>query len=64
MWMGGPVGEGKVSSKYFDKGSSYKAGKQILLIDPEDKVAKLKEMEALLNQRKKELYRFNDVRYT
>ncbi len=46
--------EGKVSSKYFDKGSSYKAGKQILLIDPEDKVAKLKEMEALLNQRKKE----------
>ncbi len=46
--------EGKVSSKYFDKGLSYKAGKQILLIDPEDKVARLKEMEALLNQRKKE----------
>jgi len=46
--------EGKVSSKSFEKGSTYKAGKQILLIDPEDKVAKLKEMEALLNQRKKE----------
>ena len=30
-----------------------KAGKQILLIDPEDKVAKVKEMEALLDQRKK-----------
>ncbi len=46
--------EGKVSSKSFEKGLTYKAGKQILLIDPEDKVAKLKEMEALLNQRKKE----------
>ncbi len=46
--------EGKISSKNFSKGNFYKAGKHILLIDPEDKVAKLKEMEALLNQRKKE----------
>ena len=45
---------GKVSSKYFSKGEAYKAGQQILLIDPEDKIARLKEMEALLNQRKKE----------
>ncbi len=46
--------EGKVSSKYFKKGKLYYAGDQLVLIDPEDKVAKLKEMEALLNQRKKE----------
>ena len=46
--------EGKVSSKYFEKGKFYKAGSQLVLIDPEDKIARLKEMEALLNQRKKE----------
>lgn len=46
--------EGKISSKLFDKGKTYKAGTQLILIDPEDKIAKLKEMEALLNQRKKE----------
>ncbi len=46
--------EGKVSSKSFEKGKFYKAGSQLVLIDPEDKIAKLKEMEALLNQRKKE----------
>jgi multidrug efflux system membrane fusion protein len=46
--------EGKISSKFFDKGKAYKAGTQLILIDPEDKIAKLKEMEALLNQRKKE----------
>ena len=46
--------EGKISSKSFTKGMFYKAGTQLILIDPEDKVAKLKEMEALLNQRKKE----------
>ena len=46
--------EGKISSKFFDKGKTYKAGTQLILIDPEDKIAKLKEMEALLNQRKKE----------
>ena len=46
--------EGKISSKSFEKGNFYKAGKNLLLIDPEDKIAKLKEMEALLNQRKKE----------
>ncbi len=46
--------EGKISSKNFTKGIDYKAGTQLILIDPEDKVAKLKEMEALLNQRKKE----------
>ncbi len=45
---------GKVSSKQFDKGLFYKAGSVLLLIDPEDKVARVKEMEALLNQRKKE----------
>ena len=36
--------EGKISSKNFSKGNFYKAGKHILLIDPEDKDAKLKEM--------------------
>ena len=46
--------EGKVSSKSFQKGKFYKAGSQLVLVDPEDKIAKLKEMEALLNQRKKE----------
>ncbi|MDC3176134.1 efflux RND transporter periplasmic adaptor subunit [Alphaproteobacteria bacterium] len=46
--------EGKISSLNFVKGMHVKAGKQILLIDPEDKVAKVKEMEALLDQRKKE----------
>ena len=46
--------DGKISSKQFNKGEFYKAGKQLLLIDPEDKVARVKEMEALLNQRKKE----------
>tara|TARA_B100001559_G_scaffold301627_1_gene288711 strand:- start:993 stop:1997 length:1005 start_codon:yes stop_codon:yes gene_type:complete len=46
--------EGKISSKFFEKGKTYKAGAQLILIDPEDKIAKLKEMEALLNQRKKE----------
>tara|TARA_B100000963_G_C22545636_1_gene634275 strand:+ start:163 stop:1209 length:1047 start_codon:yes stop_codon:yes gene_type:complete len=46
--------EGRISSKQFDKGKFYKAGTQLLIIDPEDKVAKVKEMEALLNQRKKE----------
>ena len=46
--------EGRISSKNFEKGILYDAGSQILLIDPEDKVARLKEMEALLNQRKKE----------
>jgi len=46
--------EGKISSLNFNKGMQVRAGKQILLIDPEDKVAKVKEMEALLDQRKKE----------
>ncbi len=46
--------EGKISSKLFEKGTFYKAGSQLLMIDPEDKVAKTKEMEALFNQRKKE----------
>ena len=46
--------DGRISTKQFEKGKSYKAGEQLLLIDPEDKVAKVKEMEALLNQRKKE----------
>ena len=46
--------KGKVSSKSFEKGKFYKAGSQLVLIDPEDKIARLKEMEALLNQRKKE----------
>ena len=36
--------EGKIASKNFSKGNFYNAGKQILLIDPEDKVAKVKEM--------------------
>ena len=47
--------DGKISTKQFDKGNFYKAGTQLLLIDPEDKVAKVKEMEALLNQRKKNM---------
>ena len=46
--------EGKVSSKSFE-GKFYKAGSQLVLIDPEDKIARLKEMEALLNQRKKNM---------
>lgn len=46
--------DGKISTKQFEKGFAYKAGEQILLINPEDKVAKVKEMDALLNQRKKE----------
>ncbi len=46
--------DGKISTKQFKKGKFYNAGDQLLLIDPEDKVAKVKEMEALLNQRKKE----------
>ena len=46
--------EGRISAKFFNKGGYYKAGEQLLLIDPEDKLAKVKEMEALLNQRKKE----------
>ncbi len=46
--------EGRISTKQFNKGKYYKAGVQLLLIDPEDKVAKVKEMEALLYQRKKE----------
>ena len=46
--------DGKISTKQFKKGNFYNAGDQLLLIDPEDKVAKVKEMEALLNQRKKE----------
>ncbi len=46
--------DGKISSIYFKKGVHVKAGKKLLLIDPEDKVAKVKEMEALLDQRKKE----------
>ena len=46
--------EGRISAKFFNKGRYYKAGEQLLLIDPEDKLAKVKEMEALLNQRKKE----------
>ena len=46
--------DGKISTKQFEKGFAYKAGEQILLINPEDKIAKVKEMEALLNQRKKE----------
>ena len=47
--------EGKISSKSFEKGKFYKAGSQLVLVDPEDKIAKLKEMEALLNQRKKNM---------
>ncbi len=46
--------EGRVSALFHKKGDFVKAGKQILLIDPEDKIAKSKEMEALLEQRKKE----------
>ena len=46
--------DGRISTKQFEKGNFYKAGAKLLLIDPEDKVAKVKEMEALLNQRKKE----------
>ena len=46
--------DGRISSKQFQKGEFYKAGTQLILIDPEDKIAKVKEMEALLNQRKKE----------
>ncbi|MEE2695402.1 MAG: efflux RND transporter periplasmic adaptor subunit [Pseudomonadota bacterium] len=46
--------DGIISSKQFNKGNFYKAGKQLIVLDPEDKVARLKEMEALLNQRKKE----------
>ena len=46
--------EGRISAKFFNKGKFYNAGSQLLLIDPEDKIAKVKEMEALLNQRKKE----------
>ena len=46
--------EGRISAKFFNKGRYYNAGEQLLLIDPEDKLAKVKEMEALLNQRKKE----------
>ncbi len=46
--------EGRVSATFHKKGDFVKAGKQILLIDPEDKIAKSKEMEALLDQRKKE----------
>ena len=46
--------EGKISSINYIKGEAVKAGKQIVLINPEDKVAKSQEMEALLNQRKKE----------
>ena len=46
--------EGLVGNKDFSKGIFYKAGKQLIIIDPEDKIAKVKEMEALLNQRKKE----------
>mgnify|MGYP001168451045 FL=1 len=46
--------EGKISSINYIKGESAKAGKEIVLINPEDKVAKSREMEALLSQRKKE----------
>ncbi len=46
--------DGRISTKQFEKGNFYKAGTKLLLIDPEDKVAKVKEMEALLSQRKKE----------
>ena len=53
--------DGKISSIYFKKGVHVKAGKKILLIDPEDKVAKVKEMEALLDQRKKEYKIANDL---
>lgn len=46
--------EGKVEGISFYKGSDVVKGEKILTIDPEDKVAILKEMEALLDQRKKE----------
>ncbi|MBH43311.1 MAG: hypothetical protein CMP25_00780 [Rickettsiales bacterium] len=46
--------EGKISAINFSKGSNVSAGDIIVLIDPEDKIAKQKEMEALLEQRKKE----------
>lgn len=46
--------EGKISAVNFVKGENVKAGKFIVLIDPEDKIARSKEMEALLDQRKKE----------
>ena len=46
--------EGKISVINYLKGANVNAGDQIVLIDPEDKIAKQKEMEALLEQRKKE----------
>lgn len=46
--------EGKISVINYKKGLKVKAGDRIVLIDPEDKIAKSKEMEALLEQRKKE----------
>tara|TARA_B100000989_G_C19514886_1_gene461085 strand:- start:292 stop:1335 length:1044 start_codon:yes stop_codon:yes gene_type:complete len=46
--------EGKISAINFSKGTDVSAGDIIVLIDPEDKIAKQKEMEALLEQRKKE----------
>lgn len=46
--------EGKISVINYKKGFEVKAGDRIVLIDPEDKIAKTKEMEALLEQRKKE----------
>ena len=46
--------EGKISAINYVKGEFVKAGKEIVLINPEDKIAKSTEMEALLNQRKKE----------
>ena len=46
--------EGKISVINDKKGLKVKAGDRIVLIDPEDKIAKSKEMEALLDQRKKE----------
>ena len=46
---------GRISTKQFDKGNFYKAGTQLILIDPEDKVAKVKEMEALTQSKKKRI---------
>ena len=46
--------DGRISNVSFKRGSDVPAGQQIVLIDPEDKVAKVKEMEALFDQRKKE----------
>ena len=46
--------EGKISVINYLKGANVNAGDQIVLIDPEDKIAKQKEIEALLEQRKKE----------